>query len=148
MKTIYLAGFISTDYPESLSWRLIAEARFADVFHVLSPMRGKERLKSQTTDGGITTTVNTSKDIILRDWNDVKRSDVILMHLENFGSPRPLIGTVSEMAWAWQLQKPIVGIANEGNYLMRNHPFVKESVAHYLPTVEEAIDFAASFYSR
>jgi nucleoside 2-deoxyribosyltransferase len=146
-KIVYLAGLISTDYPESLIWRVeVTPMLEAHEFDVLSPMRGKENLVLQSPDGGITDPNLTSKDIILRDYHDVVSSDIILMHLENFGSPRPLLGTICELAWAWEMKKPIVAIAHSDNKLMRSHPFVKEAVSHYCSTVSEAIDFTAHHF--
>lgn len=146
-KTIYLAGLISTDYPESLLWRIevtpVLEAR---EFDVLSPMRGKERLALESLDGGLTDPSLTSKDIILRDYHDVVSSDIILMHLENFGSPRPLLGTICELAWAWEQKKPVVAVVHPDNKLMLNHPFVKEAVSHYCYSMLDAIEFTAHHY--
>lgn len=146
-KTIYLAGLISTDFTESLLWRIDAAPILeSSGFNVLSPMRGKEKLALLSKDGGITDPRLTPKDIMLRDYNDVVESDVILMHLDSFGSTRPLLGTIVELGWAWQLKKPIVAIAAEDNILMRTHPFVREAVAHYFPTVEEAVEFSVEHY--
>jgi nucleoside 2-deoxyribosyltransferase len=146
-KTIYLAGLISTDYPESLLWRIeVTPILEAHEFDVLSPMRGKENLALESPDGGITDPNLTSKDIILRDYHDVVASDVILMHLESFGSPRPLLGTICELAWAWEMKKPIIAVVHPANKLMLNHPFVKEAVSHYLNTTEEAVEFIAHHF--
>ena len=146
-KTIYLAGLISTEFTESLLWRIdVTPILQASGFNVLSPMRGKEKLALISKDGGVTDPRLTPKDIMLRDYNDVVQADVILMHLEDFGSPRPLLGTIVELGWAWQLKKPIVAIASENNKLMRSHPFVREAVAHYFTTVEEAVDFSVEHY--
>jgi nucleoside 2-deoxyribosyltransferase len=147
--TVYLAGLISTDHPASLVWRTIAEPMLeARDFRVLSPLRGKANLSQVSPDGGVSHPDLSPKDIVLRDYNDIVNSDVILMHLETFGSTRPLLGTVAEMAWAWKLRIPIVAVANLSNYLMRSHPFVREFVAHYFETVEEAVDFIANHHRR
>jgi len=147
MPTIYLAGLISTDYPASLEWRQYAESELAAAgATVLNPLRGKANLCEVSLDGGVTFPERTARDIILRDHSDIQAADTILVHLEDFGSPRPLIGTLYELAWCWQLRKPVVAVAKADNYLMRTHPFVSESVAHYLPTIEEAIEFIKSYY--
>lgn len=145
MKTVYLAGLISTDFPESLQWRNDVAPTLAQCMRVLSPMRGKQDFKLE--HGGLTDPQLTSKDIITRDFHDVEQSDVILVHLEDFGSPRPLVGTVCELAWAWLLRKPVVAIAKEENKLMRLHPFIREAVSHYCTTMEEAIAFVLHYYS-
>jgi nucleoside 2-deoxyribosyltransferase len=149
MKTIYLAGFISTDYPQTYEWRKKAwQLLHGPYFEILSPLRGKENLGVQSNDGGLTSTVNTSRDIILRDFHDVKRSDVILANLENYGSPRPLLGTIYELGWAWEQQKPVVAVCSLENTLMRKHPFVVETVSHYFETVEEACKFTDDYYRQ
>lgn len=145
-KTVYLAGFISTEHPESLQWRKDVTPELMKYFKVLDPLRAKENLSKQSWDGGVTDPTLTSKDIILRDYNDVKNSDFILMNLENYGSTRPLIGTIVEMGWAWAMQKPIIGVVSEENKLMRTHPFVVEAISHYFPTMSLALLFATHQY--
>jgi len=147
MKTVYLAGLISTEKPASIQWRVEAEfALIGKGFHILSPMRGKENLKATSADGGISTTGNTSRDIILRDYNDIVKSDILLVCLDNFGSERPMVGTLFELAWAWLMNKPVVAFCAASNYLMRNHPFVIQAVAHYFETMPEAVRFVADYY--
>jgi nucleoside 2-deoxyribosyltransferase len=146
MKTIYLAGLISTDFPESLRWRERMEPLLADYFNVLSPMRGKKELEKRSKDGGLNDPGFSSKDIILRDYNDIRECDLTLVHLENFGSSRPLIGTIAELAWLWQMQKPVIAIAHADNVLMRSHPFIKEMIAHYLESEDAALGFLATRY--
>jgi nucleoside 2-deoxyribosyltransferase len=146
VKTVYLAGLISTEKPASLEWRHVVEAALKDRFHVLSPMRGKENLAKTSKDGGITDPTLTAKDIILRDYHDVVASDVVLVHLDSFGSDRPLVGTMFELGWAWDMKKPVVAVAAGNNLLMRNHPFVKETVAHYVESLEDAVSVLLRHY--
>lgn len=148
MKTVYLAGLISTEKPESLYWRKDIELIYKDSSYlkILSPMRGKDNLKIESSDGGITTSVCTSKDIINRDHQDVLNSDIILAYLEDFGSTRPLLGTIVELGWAYAYNIPVIAVCNKDNYLMHNHPFVKEIVSHYFETIVEAINFISHYY--
>jgi nucleoside 2-deoxyribosyltransferase len=146
MKTVYLAGLISTEFPESLYWRERVEPELSQYFSVLSPMRGKKDLQKTSKDGGLNDPSLDSKDIILRDYSDVKATDIVFAHLDLFGSPRPLTGTVAELAWTWQMQKPVIAIASKTNSLMRNHPFIKEMVAHYFETEGEAVKFLVTRY--
>lgn len=142
---VYLAGLISTEVLPSLQWRLDVAPRLENSgFEVLSPMRGKDPFT--LIGGGLTDPSLTSQDIILRDFIDVKRADVILAHLEIFGGGRSLLGTIAELAWAWQLRIPVVGVALPKNHLMHNHPFVKEFISHYHETVEDAADFVINYY--
>lgn len=143
---VYLAGLISTDVSKSLQWRVDVKPRLEDLgFEVLSPMRGKDPAK--LVRGGVVDPSLTARDIVLRDFNDIRRSTVILAHLEVFGGSRPLLGTIAELAWAWQLNIPVVGIADFDNvHNMQNHPFTREFISHYFTTHWEAADFIAHYY--
>lgn len=146
-RVVYLAGLISTDFPVSLAWRDKAALVLEEAgFEVRNPLAGKGNLKCITADGGITTTVTSNKSIILRDRRDVRESDIILVHLETFGSTRPLVGTIVELGWAWEDQTPVVAVALEENYLMRKHPFISECVSQYWKTLEEAVDYIIRYY--
>lgn len=146
-RIVYLAGLIATEFPESLEWRKRVQPQLeAAGFEVRTPLAGKKNLKAETTDGGITTTVTSNTSIVLRDYRDVCESDIILAHLEVFGCPRPSCGTYSELAWSWQLRKPVVAIAKEDNYLMRKHPFISSFVAQYWPDEQAAVDYIIRYY--
>lgn len=149
MRTIYLAGLISTEFPESLEWReRITPVLWRIGFSVRDPMAGKKNLKQDSKDGGLTSVLLTSKDIILRDRRDVRESDVILANLETYGCPRPSLGTIAELAWAWDQRTLVVGIAREDNYVIRKHPFTSEFVSHFVKDEEEAVEFLSSYYGE
>jgi len=149
MNVVYLSGLISTEYLESLTWRASVEPVLVEAgFQVLSPMRGKDNLVNLTTNGGLTDPRLTDGDIVLRDYRDILDSDIILAHLETFGSPRPLLGTIAELGWGWSNHTPIVGVAHPGNLLMRTHPFITRFVSHFCQDVEDAVDFVIQHYSR
>ncbi|MGV0949064.1 MAG: nucleoside 2-deoxyribosyltransferase [Azonexus sp.] len=146
-RIVYLAGLISTDHPESLTWRdRVTPKLEAAGFEVRTPLAGKKTLKADTSDGGITTSVTSNRAICLRDRRDVREADVVLANLELFGSPRPLVGTVVELGWAWDDKTPVVAAVAEDNYLMRKHPFISEFVTQYWPTIDEAVDFVIRYY--
>lgn len=148
---VYLAGLISTDHRTSLEWREEAAYRLSEKgLSVLSPLRGKDFSYSQ--DGGITIddiagAQSTTKDCVMRDYNDIIRAGVLLVNLNTWGSTRPMVGTLMELAWAWQLRKPVVAVCGKDDYLMREHPFIKDSVTHYCEAVEEAVEFVGRYYA-
>lgn len=146
MRTVYLAGLISTEAQESIEWRKRVAGVLAATFSIRTPMAGKPHLDAESDDGGLNDKRCTGKDIVHRDYRDVVESDVIFVYLEQFGSDRPLIGTLCELAWAWMHRKPVVAIAHKDNYVMRNHPFISEFVCHYVETEEEAIDLLNLYY--
>lgn len=145
---VYLAGLISTEAPESLHWREKAEDYLWEHgITAISPMNSKSGLEHVSKDGGLTDPRLTNADIVLRDLRDIMRSDIILAHLDLFGSKRPLIGTIAELAWAWEHRKPVVAVASEDNALMRSHPFITRFVAHYFADMESAMSHIVNYYS-
>ena len=100
----------------------------------------------ESPDGGITSTTSNAKSICLRDRRDVRECDIMLTNLNIFGSPRPLIGTIAEMAWCYDQRTPVVAICDKEDYLMRKHPFVSEFVSMYVETEDEAVEFLRRYY--
>lgn len=107
---IYLAGPISgLSYKEATNWRDYVTPKLTDVFHVLTPLRGKEYLRDETAlaaQGYSKKPLSTAKAITNRDRNDVKNSAVVLMNL--LGAKIVSIGTMIELAWADRFEVPVV----------------------------------------
>ena len=148
MKTVYLAGLISTDFPDTFHWRERAHTLLHEHANVLSPLRGKENLFKDSKDGGVNSDHLTSDDVIIRDYWDVRKSDVVLCHLETFGSTRPMIGTPMELSWCWEHHIPVVAVCRPTNTLMRTHPFIVPSVSHYVEDVDDGIELLLSHYLK
>lgn len=144
---VYLAGLISTAVPESLQWRIEATPVLEDAgFEVLSPMRGKDpaRLKHD----GLVDPYLTASDVVQRDYHDIIRSTVVLAHLETFEGPRPLLGTIAELAWCWQLRIPVVGMVSPSKSYILLHPFTNQFVSHFFHDEDEAVEFVIDYYGR
>ena len=144
---VYLAGLISTDHPQSLEWRDDAAFKLDAGWGIdsLSPLRGEQM--STSKDGGLTTSGQGAKSMMLRDYADIQQADIVLVNLNTWGSPRPLVGTIMELAWAWEHRMPVVAVCAKDDTLMRNHPFVQECVVQYCETMEEAIEFIGRYYA-
>lgn len=156
MKTplVYLAGGIAgLGGFEATDWRLHA-AKKLDQYDIetLNPMRAKDELR---TRGTISTNFHeydhmgaffTSKGIMTRDFNDVKRCDALLVNL--LGLKKPSLGTIMELAWAYSMQKPaVVAIEWSGNP-HDLHPMLHEAMPFRVTTLEEAIDAVAVILGR
>lgn len=147
---VYLAGTITTEDAYFNEWRVQAsEYLRANNIIPLSPMAKKEINSSK--DGGITSNIQNSA-IFMRDHAMVKSAHVILVNLKlkgHSGVPvkKPLIGSFFEMAWAWQYQKPIIGVVEEDNYLFNNHPFITQTLTQKFTTLEEALESVATYWS-
>ena len=146
--SVYLSGHINIDVPATLEWRKEAEKALAmrDDIRCLNPMRGKEP-KGEDTSYSIAG--RTAKDIILRDYQDVKSADVVLLKLGTYGSELPWIGTFYELAWAWDNKIPVVAFAeNEGGKdFPINHPFMEETITHLSTDLNSALEHIITYYA-
>jgi nucleoside 2-deoxyribosyltransferase len=153
---VYLAGAIAgLSYTDVTDWRVRAARYLNDCcIETLNPMRAKSALGDQN-GGRISTNYNdyarngaffTSTGIMTRDFNDVKRCDVLLVNL--LGLTKPSMGTVMELAWAYALQKPaVVAIEAIGNP-HDNHPMIAAAMPFRVTTLEEAIESVAIILNR
>lgn len=147
MNRIYLAGPItSLTESQASGWRRNAADYFAKFnIECFSPMRDTKSLPENTPICGQTEygcTFTTSKGVMSRDYFDVKRADLIFVNF--LGSKQTSIGTVMEVAWAWQMQKPIVVVANDDDYHI-NHLMMKEAISIRVATLVEGMDAVISF---
>ena len=115
---VYLAGPISgQSYSSSTSWRdSVKEELLKFGINGYSPMRGKAYLSKEETiqDSYSNFTMSSINGINVRDFNDVKTSDVIFVNfLECNG--KVSIGTVMEIAWARAFRIPITIVMEKGN---------------------------------
>lgn len=151
---VYLAGGIAgLSGAEATDWRYLASRDLMPRgIECLSPMRAKFTLTEQPK---ISTNFHdyenngvffTSRGIMTRDFNDVKRCDALLVNL--LGLTKPSLGTVMELAWAYAMQKPcVVAIEDKGNP-HDLHPMIAEAMPFRVTTLNEAIDAVAVILNR
>lgn len=151
---VYLAGAIAGLSGHSATqWRVDAALRLHDHgIETLDPMRAKQALGAQAhisadfRDYSERGAFFTSRGIMVRDFNDVKRCDALLVNL--LGLTKPSLGTVMELAWAYVMQKPaVVAIESAGNP-HDNHPMIHEATPFRVTTLDEAIDAVAVILNR
>lgn len=76
-----------------------------------------------------------------RDFYDCTTCDILLVNL--LGAKSVSIGTVMEIAWAYQKRTPIVlAIESEGN--IHEHLMIDEARGFRVPTLQEALDVVVS----
>jgi nucleoside 2-deoxyribosyltransferase len=151
---VYLAGGIAgLPGSETVNWRRHATSLLGNYgVEALSPMRAKDALANQSRIG---TDFNeykdrgaffTSRGIMTRDFNDVKRCDAMLVNL--LGLTKPSLGTIMELGWAYALQKPaVVAIEASGNP-HDGHPMIHETMGFRVTTLDEAIYSVAVILNR
>jgi nucleoside 2-deoxyribosyltransferase len=137
---VYLAGPISgLTHDQCVGWRNEAADKLA-AFGIacFSPMRGKGYLR----DAGVLEqsypryALSTDRGIMSRDHNDVITADALLINLA--GVQRVTVGTVMEIAWAWDRHIPTITIMEDkGN--PHDHPMVREAIGWRVRTLDEAI---------
>ena len=151
---VYLAGGIAgLSGADATDWRDMAEVQLwgRDV-EALNPMRAKKDLSDQLKistnfkDYELYGAFFTSRGIMTRDFNDVKRCDVLLVNL--LGLTKPSLGTIMELGWAYALQKPAVVAIEERGNPHDNHPMIFEAMPFRVTTLDEAIDSVAVLLNR
>lgn len=142
--SVYLAGPISgLNYKGCTGWRDYAQQSLIDVdIQAFSPLRAKSYLSklatiSATGEGYAHMSVMSNQQaVVSRDFFDCKRCDVLLVNLLDATSVS--IGTMFELAWAYQQQKPIV-VAIEPSGNPHEHTFVRQAIGFRLDNLESAI---------
>lgn len=125
---VYLSGPMGgCTFEQMAEWRAYASNKLdTDTVKCISPTRSFA--KNYTPK-------ETDKWINRRDYNDCVRSQCVLV---NFKEMKQLsIGTIMEIAWAYQKQIPIVCVCDaEGP---QTHPMVQDSITHEVQTLDEGI---------
>jgi len=151
---VYLAGTMTGKH-EHFDWRIHAEREFRKVgIHTLSPFRGKSITQLDATgniefsDYSKLTEGISPNRIVARDYADVRKADILLANLTETKDIRPSIGTISELAWAYAMQKPVICIVdNTTNENYYKHPFTRVFVHHWVDSIEAGIDAVIHYWS-
>jgi len=142
--TNYLAGPITgCTYEGCTNWREAFKTHMPDGVQCLSPMRGKDYLEQeQVIDGSYPAEVlSCSRGIMTRDFFDCNRADVVVVNL--LGATRVSIGTVMEIAWAYQRHTPtIVIMERDSTVNVHEHPMIAEATGFRVETMEQAAHVA------
>lgn len=157
MQSIYLAGPITgLTFDDSTNWRDEFADKFknvaafdpTDIFYnafrarILSPMRAKEYLKPLGKIDHVQPeafAMSTSRAIMTRDYNDCTTSNLVVCNL--LGAEAVSVGTVMEIAWAYQARVPLIAIIEkEGN--KHSHPMINEAIGFRVETLDEAVKTA------
>jgi nucleoside 2-deoxyribosyltransferase len=135
---IFLSGPITgLSYEDSTQWRQDVQNKLPANIIPLSPLRNKEHLKREKDIlDHYDHILSTSKSITKMDYFDVKRSDIILVNLLN--TKRVSIGTVMEVAWAYEMGKPIVIAMEDDN--IHQHSMIRECADFILSDIDQALD--------
>jgi len=141
---VYLAGYIQGEViEECTSWRKRIR-EFYDNWKGtgkrypicwLDPLNGEDF--AEISPDGLKG-VMPPNAIVHKDYTCVEKCDLIVVNMDTFGKKRPLTGTICELAWGWQMHKPIVMITEEIQYIQ--HPFLAAFTSWVVPTVDELLN--------
>lgn len=137
---IYLAGPISGMSYQEVVDRIQDYYIKLDNYEVLSPMTGKEELRTEKklkAHGYDNNPIATNHAIVERDRWSVSRCDVLLADL--IGTVDISIGTVMELAWASMLGKHTVVIMEKDN--VHQHAFILEAADIVFDNKSDAINY-------
>lgn len=146
MIKVYLGGPIrGLTYDVGVGWRDLVTEMLAPEITAFSPLRGKAEILANvpvmdSSVHPVDHVLTSPKGIVSRDHYDVVSCDLIFVNF--LGTDRVSIGTISEIAWGYQIGKPIV-VAMEDNNVHR-HPFVTEQAGFIVGTLEEAVHITRS----
>lgn len=140
---VYLAGPITgMTYDAATQWREDVALNLPTGMRGISPMRGKEYLKTLVPDNlpsvlkDGTLPMSGARAIFSRDTFDIRRSDVVLANLR--GADRVSVGTVFELGYAHALGKTVI-VVMEAAGNPHDHPFVREAATFVVGTTDEAL---------
>lgn len=146
---VYLAGPIAGQtYDRANSWRVGAARTLAEYgIGSLSPMRGKENLVGEVigSEGYDDNLVTTARGFTTRDFNDIRRSDVVLMNLLPAGSERTSIGSMIEVGYTKAMGIPLVVVVDEEN--IHDHVMLRTTADVVTDNLEEAILYVIDLLS-
>jgi len=143
---IYLAGYIQgTVIEQCTTWRKQIRTYYENwkdkegnikpyPLEFLDPLNG-ENFAEISPDG--LKGVMPPHFILHKDYKCIEDCDIIIVNMDRFGQSRPLTGTICELAWGWQMHKPIIMITEEIQYTQ--HPFLAYFASWVVPSVDELL---------
>lgn len=163
MKTLYLSGPITgLSYEGCTNWRQYVAKQLAHDIVGISPLRGKEYLKTMPTMPHTLEDVvmSSQRGIMARDRFDTMNTDALFANLlgvtwaelakaAEAGDVRAIrasLGTVMEIAWADMLRKPII-LVMEPEDNIHDHPMIREAASYRVETLDEGVALANALLS-
>lgn len=149
MSRVYLSGpMTGVAYDEAETWRdqiqdvsrrklhrLDRDPGLVDFF---SPLRGEASLAETPIIGDEADYVFRRKeDMVIRDYWDTVNADIVIVNL--LGATRVSIGTMIEVAWAWDHRIPMIFIMEDRGCL-HDHPMVRAMRTFRVESFDAAVD--------
>lgn len=151
MKTVYLAGpIVGCDFGEANNWRedvckWFERNLFGKVCGI-SPLRCEELPGTQYNMGAVDPLFGSDEAVATKNLYDVGATDLTLAYVPRaLEERRPVYGTISEIAWAKLLRKPVILVSDAPRVM--NHPVIKASCGWRVERMEDALKIVAGLFS-
>lgn len=83
------------------------------------------------------------REIMEFDLNALRHSDLVIVNFNDPENDPKSVGTISELAIAYELKIPIIGINSDGKEL---HPWLTEFTSRMCDSLREAVEHTVDFY--
>lgn len=140
---IYLCGYIGGPavIDKCIKWRKDIVDRYNNYKGARYPIIWLDPLNGNDTTfrdkNGLHSTIPPHA-IIHRDYQCVIRSDLLIFNTDTFGEARPLIGSIFEIAWAYERHIPIVMVTKDECF--KEHPFTSYVASHIVESIDELVE--------
>ncbi len=127
--TVYLSGPMGgCNFDEIVNWRFEATLKLNSAnVKCISPTRSWKSADFIPPE--------TDKWVNRRDYFDCTKAACLLVNFK--GMKHISIGTVMEIAWAYQAQIPVILISEPDG--PQKHPMLKDSITHEVATLDEGV---------
>ena len=137
---VYLAGpIVGHTHEEAFGWR----ERMADALQNMNIVAIVPGADCELGEDGVLR--EAQRKVGLRaasaDNAAIKYSDVVLVNL--LGAHRVSIGTMVELGWAREMNKPVLTVLEKGG--LHDHPFVEWCSTVVVSTLEQALDILLEY---
>jgi len=143
---VYLAGIIDGEKIEKCKfWRhqIInhysnwknSGKNYGDICF-LNPLNGEDDISKD----GMSSNIPPSA-IFIKDYNAIRKSDLFIVNMDTYKSKRTNIGTIMEIAFAYEHKIPILMITRDQMHY--KHPFVISVVNCYFKSIKELLESRA-----
>lgn len=148
MKRIYLSGPMSgLTERAAADWRRFVTLDLQEMgMHAINPMRGERFAPGPITSAKSAFKSCSHYDVTARDLHDVQKADAVLINLA--GSQEVSIGTIMELAWAYQARVPVVVVTGIGDVGKRiaEHTMVKACAGWIVEDMADAEGVLATLF--
>lgn len=83
------------------------------------------------------------REIMEFDLNALRHSDLVIVNFNDPENDPKSVGTISELAIAYELKIPIIGINSDGKEL---HPWLTEFTSRMCDNLREAVEHTVDFF--